>query len=80
MIKLKAAIFNSENLFRQFKHKGNLTVKCEVDVCELSKSLAAKNPDAVPLIERQGTPKRATKYTGKWFPDVGMNEPKASDH
>ena len=80
MFKLKAASTNSENLFRRFKFIGNRTIKCEVDVYKLSKSLAAKNPDTILIIERRGTPKRATNYTGKRFPGVGMNDSKASDH
>lgn len=52
----------------------------QLDYILVSRALAAKNPDAIPTIERQGLPRRASRYTGKRFNGVGENKPKASDH
>ena len=52
----------------------------QLDYILLSQALAEANPDVLPYIERGGQPKRATRYTGKRFPGVGDNAPKASDH
>jgi len=52
----------------------------QLDYILLSKSLADANPGALPMIERRGTPLRATQYTGPRFPGVGKDDPKASDH
>lgn len=51
----------------------------QLDYLLLSKSLAARNLDA-PEIVRKGLPYRAEKYTGDRLPNVGEDEPKASDH
>lgn len=52
----------------------------QLDYLLLSKALADANPGAIPEIERQGMPRRAERCTGKRFPGVGWNDPKASDH
>lgn len=51
----------------------------QLDFILLSKSLAKMNPNP-PGIMRKGLPKRAKKYDGPWFPKVGEDSPKASDH
>ena len=51
----------------------------QLDYLLLSKALADTNPGP-PTIMRKGMPWRAQKYTGARFPDVGENDPKASDH
>jgi endonuclease/exonuclease/phosphatase family metal-dependent hydrolase len=51
----------------------------QLDHIFLSPGLANRSTEA-PGIVRQGMPHRAEKYTGKRFPGVGENEPKASDH
>jgi endonuclease/exonuclease/phosphatase family metal-dependent hydrolase len=51
----------------------------QLDYLLLSKSLAAAN-GVQPVIMRMGMPRRAQKYTGPRFPEVGNNDPKASDH
>jgi endonuclease/exonuclease/phosphatase family metal-dependent hydrolase len=51
----------------------------QLDYLFLSKSLAATNT-GVPQIMRMGLPHRAVKYTGERFPNVGEDNPKASDH
>jgi predicted extracellular nuclease len=50
-----------------------------LDYILLSKSLAQMNPNP-PGIMRKGLPYRAKKYEGPRFPNVGEDEPKASDH
>lgn len=52
----------------------------QIDHILLSRALAAKNPGAVPVIERRGMPLRARRATGGRFPGVGQDRPKASDH
>lgn len=52
----------------------------QLDYILLSRSLADRNPGAVPRIVRGGMPRRADRYPGARFPGVGENEPKASDH
>ena len=51
----------------------------QLDHMFLSPSLAKKNPGA-PGIMRKGMAHRADKYQGDRFPEVGENNPKASDH
>ena len=51
----------------------------QLDYLLLSKSLAASTP-AVPEIVRKGLTKRADRYTGPRFPEVGEAKPVASDH
>jgi predicted extracellular nuclease len=51
----------------------------QLDYVLLSASLAGRNPHP-PYIERRGLPKRAKRYPGKRFKNVGNNKPKASDH
>lgn len=52
----------------------------QLDFLLLSKSLAAANPQALPMIERRGLPKRARQVTIPRFDGVGAAFPKASDH
>jgi endonuclease/exonuclease/phosphatase family metal-dependent hydrolase len=52
----------------------------QLDYILLSPALAAKNRDVVPTIVRNGQPYRAGRYSGKRWPRVGYDEPKASDH
>lgn len=51
----------------------------QLDYLLLSKGLAARNPGQ-PGVMRRGLPWRAEKVTEERLPDVGQNEPKASDH
>jgi endonuclease/exonuclease/phosphatase family metal-dependent hydrolase len=51
----------------------------QLDHIFLSPGLANRGAE-VPGIMRQGLPHRAERYTGNRFPEVGENEPKASDH
>lgn len=51
----------------------------QLDYLFLSASLANLNPGA-PDIMRRGLPFRAERYTGSRFPNVGEDNPKASDH
>jgi endonuclease/exonuclease/phosphatase family metal-dependent hydrolase len=51
----------------------------QLDFILLSKSLAQMNQNP-PGIMRKGLPYRAKKYNGPRFPNVGKDEPKASDH
>jgi len=51
----------------------------QLDYILLSKSLAQMNPNP-PGIMRKGLPYRTKKYDGPRFPNVGEDEPKASDH
>ncbi len=50
----------------------------QLDYILISKSLAQKNPDVLPVIERRGMPRRAQRVK-KFFPEV-KGEFKASDH
>jgi predicted extracellular nuclease len=52
----------------------------QLDYILASPALAAKNPQAIPTIIRQGQPYRARRYTGERWPRVGYDRPKASDH
>lgn len=52
----------------------------QLDYVLASPSLANGNPDAVPTIIRKGQPHRAQRYSGKRWPRVGYDRPKASDH
>lgn len=52
----------------------------QLDFLLLSKSLADANPNAIPVIERRGLPKRASQFTLPRFEGVGSSFPKASDH
>lgn len=51
----------------------------QLDYLLLSKSLDALSPSP-PEIMRKGLPFRAERYTGERFPNVGEDNPKASDH
>ncbi len=50
----------------------------QLDYILVSKSLASKVEDVA--IERRGIPKRAERFKGKRFKNVGQDNPKASDH
>lgn len=52
----------------------------QIDYMLLSPALAEANPDALPMIVRNGQPHRAQRYAGERWPRVGFDEPKASDH
>jgi len=52
----------------------------QLDYLLVSKALADRNKTARPKIMRKGLPHRATKYAGERFPEVGHDNPKASDH
>lgn len=52
----------------------------QLDYVLLSPALAAKNPNRVPQIVRDGQPYRADRYQGNRWPRVGYDRPKASDH
>jgi endonuclease/exonuclease/phosphatase family metal-dependent hydrolase len=52
----------------------------QLDYLLASPALAAKNPEVIPQITRQGQPYRAERYTGHRWPRVGYDRPKASDH
>lgn len=52
----------------------------QLDYLLLPKALSTANPTANPYVERRGQPLRAKRFTGKRFPGVGQNHPKASDH
>lgn len=52
----------------------------QLDYVLASPSLAKGNPDSVPTIIRKGQPHRAQRYSGKRWPRVGYDRPKASDH
>lgn len=51
----------------------------QLDYIFLSKSLADKNPGK-PEMMRKGLAKKAVKYTGPRFDEVGDVKPVASDH
>jgi endonuclease/exonuclease/phosphatase family metal-dependent hydrolase len=51
----------------------------QLDYLFLSSSLAQKNPSP-PAVMRKGLPYRAERYTGERFPNIGEDNPKASDH
>ena len=51
----------------------------QLDYLLVSNTLANRNPGQ-PVIERRGLPLRAHRYAGPHFPNVGQNNPKASDH
>jgi len=51
----------------------------QLDYLFMSKSLATLNPDP-PIILRKGLPFRAERYNGPRLPNVGDDNPKASDH
>jgi len=51
----------------------------QLDYLLVSASLAARNP-TLPLVMRKGLPYRAERYAGVRFPNVGEDNPKASDH
>lgn len=52
----------------------------QLDYLLASPALAAKNPNAKPMIIRNGQPYRAERYQGARWPRVGYDRPKASDH
>jgi len=52
----------------------------QLDYILLSKPLAEKNASVKVEIIRDGLPRRATRYKGPWFDNVGTTKPKASDH
>lgn len=52
----------------------------QIDYILLSASLASKNKDEQPLIVRKGLAKKAKRYNGARFKDVGASRPSASDH
>jgi endonuclease/exonuclease/phosphatase family metal-dependent hydrolase len=52
----------------------------QLDYILLSKRLALKNADALPVITRKGLAQKATQYTGPRFSGVGPSTPSASDH
>lgn len=54
----------------------------QLDYLLVSRSLAqsAANRDTMPEILRKGLPKRADRYPGPHFDEIGKDKPKASDH
>jgi len=52
----------------------------QLDFLLLSPALTSLTEGVLPMVERRGQPKRATKYSGPRFDGVEFNSPKASDH
>ena len=70
----------AERWTHYYKDGGPLNGYRQLDYILLGKALDTRAGKPVPGTVRDGLPFRATKYAGDRLPNVGEDEPKASDH